>query len=199
MSLKASKFPQGAPFTQNIMSPGVEPPRSRSNPLPVRWWALWRQRPYVFLIGSAALNQCLDIERRLSTDTGGIARSGQNTVVTSIATAMSGQHSSQVLRSCSTFRRTWGRILRSRFSPNFCSFSRIFWAGRKFFRSSGSLDSSWKYLQFPIPRREGQLGSCWGVGLGISGSPSLLSFYHWCDVSQGSLILIWENYLHSWM
>lgn len=102
-------------------------------------------------------------------------RSGQNTVVTSIATAMSGEHSSQILRSCSTFRRTWGRILRSRFSPNFCSFARIFLAGWKFFRSSGSLDSRSKYLQFPIPRREGQLGSCWGVGLGISGPPSPLS------------------------
>lgn len=83
---------------------------------------------------------------------------GKDMGVTSIATAMSGEHSSQTLRSCSTFRRTCGLILRSRFSPNFCSFARIFLAGRKFFRSSGSLDSRSKYLS--MSRRGGQLGSC---------------------------------------
>ena len=72
---------------------------------------------------------------------------GGRRAVTSMATAMSGEHNSQILRSCSTFRRTWGLILRSRFSPNFCSFARIFLAGRKFFRSSGSLDRRSKYLQ----------------------------------------------------
>lgn len=77
---------------------------------------------------------------------------GKEGVSTSTATAMSGEHSSQTLMSCSTFKRTCGRILRSRFSPNFCSFARIFLAGRKFFRSSGSLDSRSKYLQFQEER-----------------------------------------------
>lgn len=83
---------------------------------------------------------------------GGIVR-GRGKVVTSMATAMSGEQSSQDLSSCSTFRRTWGRIRRSRFSPNFCSFTRTFLAGMKLFRSSGSLVSKSKYLQFQGGKR----------------------------------------------
>ena len=80
---------------------------------------------------------------------------GEGALITSMATAMSGEHSSQTRRSWSTFRRTCGRILRSRFSPNFCSFVRIFLAGRKLFRSSGSLDNRSKYLR---PKRRGSVG-----------------------------------------
>lgn len=123
-------------------------------------------------------------------------RTGKDTVVTSIATAMSGEHSSQILRSCSTFRRTWGLILRSRFSPNFCSFARIFLAGRKFFRSLGSLDSRSKYLQFPIPRRESQLGTCWGVGLSILELPPPLSLSTTHVISPGQHVFTWEACLH---
>lgn len=124
---------------------------------------------------------CLGVERWWDEGPRGLVRGGKDVAVTSIATATSGEHSSQVLRSCSTFRRTWGLILRSRFSPNFCSFARIFLAGRKFFRSSGSLDRRSKYLGFQEERASQEAAGRWGWHLRSSISLCLS-----CDASRAA-------------
>ena len=168
------------------MSPGVEQPRSKDNASSVGWWVLWR--PLCLLKNFKNFNSAWMLTGQNECVWG--VMKGKEVLVTSMATAMSGEHSSQALSSWSTFRRTCGRILRSRFSPNFCSFARIFLAGRKFFRSSGSLDSRSKYLQFQEERSVRKLLAD-GLGTQRTSPPLSLSLYYSWDVSRVVTIFIW--------